>query len=86
MYQLRLDGRAQRDLDRLRGDLWRRIRDAILGLQDTPRPHGSVKLQGAGEAYRIRVGDYRVVYEVDDAKRVVTVRRLKHRSEVYKGS
>ena len=72
-------------MDRLRGDLWSRVRDAILSLRDDPKPQGSLKLQGVADAYRLRVGDYRIVYEVDDASQVVTIRRVKHRSEAYRG-
>jgi len=85
MYHLRLDRKAQKDMDRLRSDLWSRVRDAILSLRDDPKPQGSLKLHGVVDAYRLKVGDYRIVYEVDDASQVVTIRRVKHRSEVYRG-
>jgi mRNA interferase RelE/StbE len=48
-----------------------------------PRPHGSTKLAGRSD-YRVRVGDWRIVYEVDDERRRVVVIRIAHRSDVYR--
>lgn len=56
----------------------------IQGLAHTPRPHGSQKLAGEAERYRIRQGAYRIVYSVDDEARVVEVVKIGHRSEVYR--
>src|SRR3990172_3219457 len=66
LYRLRLARSAQRDLDQLDGILWERIQDALLRLRDEPRPQGCRKLRGGEATYRVRVGDYRVVYIVDD--------------------
>ncbi len=60
-----------------------RIAAAIEALADEPRPHGVVKLAGRDD-FRIRVGDYRIVYAVDDAERVVLVARIAHRRDVYR--
>jgi mRNA interferase RelE/StbE len=60
-----------------------RIETAIDGLGDDPRPRGVEKLAGR-DTYRIRVGDYRVVFAVDDGARIVTVARIAHRREVYR--
>ena len=84
MYRLRLARSAQRDLDQLDGILWERIQDALLRLRDEPRPHGCRKLRGGEATYRVRVGDYRVVYIVDDDIRTVRVIRVKHRREAYR--
>jgi mRNA interferase RelE/StbE len=62
----------------------RRIVEKIEALADDPRPAGSVKLTGHG-AYRIRVGDYRVIYAVADDQLVVLVVEVGHRREVYRG-
>jgi mRNA interferase RelE/StbE len=51
---------------------------------DTPRPAGCTKLAGTADGYRIRVGDYRIVYLIDDAAQIVTVTRVGHRREVYR--
>ena len=61
-----------------------RLREAIDGLAENPRPPGSVKLQGEGELFRVRVGDYRVVYQVQDAVLVVLVVKIGNRRDVYR--
>jgi len=83
VYQLEVKPRAAKDLDRLRGDTWGRVRDTLLALRENPRPHGYTKLEGGG--YRIRVGDYRIIYDINDAARTVTLLRVKHRKDVYRG-
>jgi mRNA interferase RelE/StbE len=65
-------------------EAYERVRDAIRSLSANPRPHGCVKLTGRS-GLRIRVGDYRVIYEVDDGQRVVTVLHVGHRRDVYSG-
>jgi mRNA interferase RelE/StbE len=67
----------------LQGPLRDRIRAAIDLLAADPRPPGAVKLASRDD-YRIRVGDYRIVYAVDDAERLVLVARIAHRREVYR--
>lgn len=61
----------------------RRIVERIQSLADEPRPHGCEKLS-VQERYRVRQGDYRIVYSIDDAGRTVEVFKVGHRSEVYK--
>lgn len=63
----------------------RRIDVAILALADTPRPAGAKKLQGDDDLYRVRVGDYRIVYAIRDAVLLVLVVRITHRRDVYRG-
>jgi len=60
-----------------------RIVRKIKSLEEDPRPAGCTKLSGMSDSYRIRVGDYRIVYTVADSIRVVTVTRVGHRREVY---
>ena len=74
---------AERDFRRLPPDIQRRIREKLLGLEAQPRPHGSLKLAKVG-GYRIRVGDYRILYDVDDGKRRVIVLGIGHRREIYR--
>jgi mRNA interferase RelE/StbE len=62
----------------------RRIMERIRALADDPRPPGSTKLAGREDRVRIRQGDYRVLYSVDDEKRAVTVFRIAHRRDVYR--
>ena len=82
-YEIRLHPDAARAYRRLHGKLRDRIRNAIDRLGDSPRPTGVVKLAGLDD-FRVRVGDYRVVYSVDDRKRLVIVARIAHRREVYR--
>jgi len=82
-YTVRLKPRAERELDRLPLAVARRIWHKLLALEKEPRPRGAIKLEGT-DGHRIRIGDYRVVYLVDDRERVVDVIRIAHRREVYR--
>jgi mRNA interferase RelE/StbE len=73
---------AQRDFRRLPPEIKERLRSAMIGLSDDPRRQ-SEKLAGE-DAYRKRIGDYRIVFRVDDPSREVLVTRIKHRREVYR--
>ena len=64
-------------------DVLRRLEEAISGLGEEPRPQGARKLQGVEDLYRIRVGDYRVIYQIQDKALVVLVVKIGHRGEVY---
>ena len=78
--------RAAKDLASLPRPVLRRIDARILGLGDAPRPQGCRKLRGGEDAWRVRVGDYRILYVVHDARKVVTVARILHRSVAYRRS
>ncbi|MDP6422814.1 MAG: type II toxin-antitoxin system RelE/ParE family toxin [SAR202 cluster bacterium] len=67
-----------------RSNNWLRVLAAIQSLRDGPRPRQSRKLVGSESAYRIRVASYRVLYLVDDARRLVTVTAVGHRRDVYR--
>jgi mRNA interferase RelE/StbE len=84
MYRVFLERAAERDLKKLSAKLHNRVIDAIQALARNPRPVGCRKLYGTDNDWRIRVGDYRVVYEVTDAVRVVRINRVRHRREVYR--
>lgn len=83
MYQVVLRRRAVKDLSNLAPNYARLIAQHIDGLSHTPRPHDSKKLKGNG-GYSIRVGVYRILYDIDDAAQMVTVYRIKHRREAYR--
>jgi mRNA interferase RelE/StbE len=68
----------------LPGPVQGRLLPAIADLANDPRPPGSRTLTGETDLYRIRVGDYRVVYAVDDAAQTVTVVKVGHRSDIYR--
>ena len=82
-YVVKLEKRARRELDALGADLQRRIIAALEELAREPRPSGVKKLKGEKNAWRVRVGDYRIVYEIQDGVLVVLVIRIAHRREVY---
>jgi len=83
MYSLLILPRAQKELAKLPASEYERVRDAIRSLAEAPRPPGSLKLSGR-EGWRIRVGDYRVLYDVDDKNQTVTVQHVGHRRDVYR--
>jgi len=84
MYTLLITRAAEQDLRRLPRALFERINARILSLRDEPRPHGVRKLVGGSEGWRLRVGDHRILYRIDDGARTVTVVRVKHRREAYR--
>ena len=85
MYRLEVSPAADRDLERLKRRIQRRnferLRTAIRSLADHPRPRGVRKIEGAERAYRIRVGDYRVVYEIYDKESLVLILQAARRTE-----
>lgn len=84
MYRVFLERAAERDLRQLSAKLHDRVIAAIQRLSRNPRPTGCRKLTGIDNDWRIRVGDYRVIYEIDDAVGTVRVNRVRHRREVYR--
>ena len=84
MYRVLLERTVERDLSRLSSEMHDRVIAAIRALANNPRPPGCRKLAGSRNDWRIRVGDYRVVYEIADEIRVVRVNRVRHRREVYR--
>ena len=84
MYEVYLERAAERDLKRLAAESFHRIIPFIKTLGENPRPTGCRKLAGSRSDWRIRVGDYRVIYEIDDEEKAVRVMRVRHRREVYR--
>jgi mRNA interferase RelE/StbE len=82
-YSLEIKASAQRELDALDETLFGRIDRRILTLAENPRPARCKKLQGYKDQWRIRVGDWRVLYIIDDARKLVSITRIAHRREVY---
>lgn len=82
-YAVQIKPSAAKELDRLSEKLNTRIFSQIESLAFDPRPPGCKKLKGGDNEWRIRVGDYRAVYTIDDRKLLVQVTRIRHRSEVY---
>ena len=84
-YSVELKPSAHKELERLPGKIIERIFPKLEALELEPRPTGCKKLKGGRDEWRIRVGDYRIVYVVDDVKLRVSVTRIRHRGEVYEG-
>lgn len=84
MYEVLLERAAERDLRRLASELYQRIIFRIKALSGNPRPAGSRKITGSESDWRIRIGDYRVIYEIDDEAQAVRVLRVRHRREAYR--
>jgi mRNA interferase RelE/StbE len=82
-YTVLIERYAQKQIMKLDKKAISPIKTAIAGFADNPRPYGYKKLKGEN-AYRIRVGDYRVIYEIDDGKIIVTVVSVGHRKNIYK--
>jgi len=82
-YTIVLLRRAQKELAELPSEVYPRVRDAIRKLGEEPHPSGYIKLSGR-EGYRIRVGNYRVIYEIDAAQRKLSVMHIEHRRDVYR--
>jgi mRNA interferase RelE/StbE len=83
-YVVQYDPRAMKELLKLDKPVARRIAKAVDGLGLEPRPPGARSLVGYSELWRIRIGDYRVVYAVKDAELIVLALRISHRKDVYR--
>lgn len=81
-YRVFIERPAERAINRMATDVRVRVLRAAFALGNNPRPHGYLKLTGADE-YRIRVGDYRLIYRIDDDRIEVIVVRAGHRSAIY---
>ena len=82
-HSIRIESSAKKYLSLLNIEMRRRVIQAIDKLSSDPRPAGCKKLKSR-DAYRIRIGDYRVIYEIHDNVLVVLIIRIAHRSEAYK--
>jgi mRNA interferase RelE/StbE len=84
-YSIILDSRVQKDLRELEARILKRVDAAILKLSQNPRPAGSKKLQGrTGVGWRLRIGDYRILYHINIDRREVVIYKIGHRREVYR--
>ncbi|OYD96773.1 type II toxin-antitoxin system mRNA interferase toxin, RelE/StbE family [Nostoc sp. 'Peltigera membranacea cyanobiont' 210A] len=83
-YEVKFSKGAKKQFRKLPLDIQERIQTKINDLAIEPRPNGVKKLQGDDNSYRVRVGDYRVIYELNDDVLIVTVIKIGHRSEIYK--
>ena len=83
MHEISIIPSARKDLDDLDKKVFTQIKNKIISLASNPRPSGSLKLT-AEEGYRIRSGNYRILYRIDDKNNIIYVYRIKHRKESYR--
>jgi len=84
-YDVNLKPSVEGDLRHLSQAVVTRVMARIEGLKAEPFPRQAIKLSGSERLYRIRVGDYRIVYEVDTQAKQITVHYIRHRRDVYRG-
>ncbi|MEM6767359.1 MAG: type II toxin-antitoxin system RelE/ParE family toxin [Bacteroidota bacterium] len=84
MYTVIILPRVQKSLRKYKNPILKRILTAIKGLKDDPRPPGAKKLVGEENVWRVRVGDYRILYTIEDEIRIITVERVAHRKDSYR--
>jgi mRNA interferase RelE/StbE len=82
-YTVSILRRAQKELVDLPKETYIKVRDAVVELAQEPRPSGCRKLKGR-EGWRIRVGNYRIIYEIDDVEQTILVVHVGHRRDVYR--
>jgi mRNA interferase RelE/StbE len=82
-YTIGLKASAQKELDAFSDPLFTRIDNKIMALGENPKPPGCKKLKGYKDQWRIRAGDYRIIYIIDDDKKHISITRIAHRREVY---
>lgn len=83
-YRVLLERTVEKELSRLAKAMYGRIITVIQSLAVNPRPPGCKKLAGGKSDWRIRVGDYRVIYEIADEIRIIRINRVRHRRDVYR--
>jgi mRNA interferase RelE/StbE len=84
-YDIRFQPSVEKDLRALPKEIVARAMKRVWELRDNPFPPGAKKLSGSSRHYRIRIGDYRVVYEVDASAKCITIHYIRHRKIVYRG-
>lgn len=84
-YSVLISSAAKRAITKLPVVVRTRVDKAILSLSDNPRPRGCTKLAGTSNGWRIRVGDWRILYTIEDDRLIVLVVDVGHRGEVYRG-
>jgi mRNA interferase RelE/StbE len=84
VYEILLEQAAEKDLKKLPSEIFSRIIPKIKELAKNPKPQWSRKITGSKSDWRIRVGDYRIIYEIDAREKSINVMRIRHRKDVYR--
>ena len=84
LFKIDPKGSLEHDLKTIDRQYIPRILDAIESLAENPFPFQSKKMKGSESSYRLRVGDYRVIYQVDTENKVITIYHVRHRKDAYK--
>jgi mRNA interferase RelE/StbE len=83
-YQVFVARSAEKELERLPKKVQSRVIEVLEGLRQEPRPNGAIKLRGKSGLWRVRTGDYRIIYAIDDDQQLVDVSAIRHRSDAYR--
>jgi mRNA interferase RelE/StbE len=83
-YRLEIKRNAAKELSKVRPDVGMKLLKYIDALASNPRPRQSHKLKLSSSSYRLRIGEYRVLYQINDELKLVTIFKVGHRREVYK--
>ena len=83
IYQIVFTRSAEKDLAEIPKSHYQNIIERIYELEKNPRPHGQIKLKGFSNTFRIRVGAYRILYEIQDEKITIIIIAITHRKEAY---
>lgn len=84
MYQVVVAKSAEKELASLPKSIIGKIISVLLLLESNPRPVGSKKLKGYSNLWRLRVGNYRIIYSIEDVIKLIDVREIGHRKDIYK--
>jgi len=83
-YRIEFARKARKFLTKLPENIQKQVAAKIDSLESNPRPHGCIRLQGKKELYRVRNGDYRIIYTIEDNQLLVLVVQIGHRRDVYR--
>jgi mRNA interferase RelE/StbE len=83
-YRIQFKASAAKEFKKLPLSVKQRVSISLDNLQQNPRPSGVKKLQGEQALYRVRVGEYRIVFTIDDDEKIIKITRIRHRQDVYK--
>lgn len=83
-YSIVISKSVQKQINNLPSEIQKRIFEKIQSLKDNPRPDGIIKLKNCDREYRVRVGNYRVRYEINDEDRIILLLQCKHRKDIYR--